>query len=49
VWSRRGADFTDCFVSIAQAVGGLACDTALIDNEAVVLRLHDKRESEEGA
>ena len=36
VWSRRGADFTERFPRIADAVRGLACDEALIDGEAVV-------------
>jgi bifunctional non-homologous end joining protein LigD len=38
VWSRRGADFTDRFARIAEAVGGLHCAEALIDGEAVALR-----------
>jgi bifunctional non-homologous end joining protein LigD len=38
VWSRRGADFTDRFAKMAEAVGGLHCAEALIDGEAVVLR-----------
>jgi bifunctional non-homologous end joining protein LigD len=38
VWSRRGADFTDRFSGIADAVRGLPADQALIDGEAVVLR-----------
>ena len=38
VWSRRGADFTDRFPAIAEAVGGLSVGRALIDGEAVVLR-----------
>jgi hypothetical protein len=38
VWSRRGADFTDQFLGIAEAVRGLAVGRALIDGEAVVLR-----------
>jgi bifunctional non-homologous end joining protein LigD len=38
VWSRRGADFTDRFPAIAEAVRGLPADQALIDGEAVVLR-----------
>jgi bifunctional non-homologous end joining protein LigD len=38
VWSRRGADFTDRFVGIAEAVRGLNVGRALIDGEAVVLR-----------
>jgi ATP-dependent DNA ligase len=38
VWSRRGADFTDRFATIAEAVRGLIVDRALIDGEAVVLR-----------
>jgi bifunctional non-homologous end joining protein LigD len=36
VWSRRGADFTDRFQRIADAVRGLPVDQALIDGEAVV-------------
>jgi bifunctional non-homologous end joining protein LigD len=36
VWSRRGADFTDRFARIADAVRGLSADEALIDGEAVV-------------
>lgn len=36
VWSRRGADFTDLFLGIAQAVRRLSVDRALIDGEAVV-------------
>jgi bifunctional non-homologous end joining protein LigD len=35
VWSRRGALFNDRFPSIAEAVGALPVDTALIDGEAV--------------
>jgi ATP dependent DNA ligase domain len=38
IWSRRGADFTHCFPTIAEAVRGLAADEALIDGEAVVLK-----------
>ena len=38
LWSRRGAVFTYRFPAIAEAVRGLACDSALIDGEAVVLR-----------
>ena len=38
VWSRRGADFTDRFATISEAVRGLSVDRALIDGEAVVLR-----------
>jgi hypothetical protein len=37
VWSRRGADFTDRFPAIAEAVGGLSVGRALIDGEAVAL------------
>jgi ATP-dependent DNA ligase len=37
LWSRRGAVFTYRFPAIAEAVRGLACDSALIDGEAVVL------------
>jgi bifunctional non-homologous end joining protein LigD len=36
VWSRRGADFTERFPRIAEAVRGLPVDGALIDGEAVV-------------
>jgi bifunctional non-homologous end joining protein LigD len=36
VWSRRGADFTERFSRIADAVRGLASDDALIDGVAVV-------------
>jgi bifunctional non-homologous end joining protein LigD len=38
VWSRRGADFTHRFPTIAEAVRGLNVERALIDGEAVVLR-----------
>jgi bifunctional non-homologous end joining protein LigD len=38
VWSRRGADFTNRFSMIAEAVRGLSANQALIDGEAVVLR-----------
>jgi ATP-dependent DNA ligase len=38
IWSRRGAVFTYRFPVIAEAVRGLACDSALLDGEAVVLR-----------
>jgi bifunctional non-homologous end joining protein LigD len=38
VWSRRGADFTDRFSRIAEAVRGLPPDEALIDGEAVVFQ-----------
>ena len=38
MWSRRGADFTYRFPTIAEAVRGLNVDRALIDGEAVVLR-----------
>jgi ATP-dependent DNA ligase len=38
VWSRRGADFTYRFPTIAKAVGSLNVDRALIDGEAVVLK-----------
>ena len=37
VWSRRGADFTDRFSGITEAVRGLNVERALIDGEAVVL------------
>ena len=36
VWSRRGALFNDRFPRIAEAVGALRVDNALIDGEAVV-------------
>ena len=36
VWSRRGALFNDRFPRIAEAVGVLPVDNALIDREAVV-------------
>jgi bifunctional non-homologous end joining protein LigD len=36
VWSRRGALFNDKFPRIAEAVGALLVDNALIDGEAVV-------------
>ena len=35
VWSRRGALFNDRFPRIAEAVGALPVDNALIDGEAV--------------
>jgi len=38
VWSRRGADFTDRFSRIAEAVRGFDADDALIDGEAVVFK-----------
>jgi bifunctional non-homologous end joining protein LigD len=38
VWSRPGADFTDRFPAIAEAIRGLNVESALIDGEAVVLR-----------
>jgi bifunctional non-homologous end joining protein LigD len=39
LWSRYGADFTDKLPRIAEAVGNLPVDNALIDGEAVVFRL----------
>jgi bifunctional non-homologous end joining protein LigD len=39
VWSRRGANFTYRFPAIAEAVRSLSADQALIDGEAVVLRI----------
>ena len=42
VWSRRGADFTDRFARIAEAVCGLPPDDALVDGEAVVFRRDGK-------
>jgi bifunctional non-homologous end joining protein LigD len=38
IWSRLGADFTYRFPAIAEAIRALACDSALIDGEAVALR-----------
>ena len=38
VWSRRGADFTERFPRIAEAVRALPAEQALIDGEAVVFR-----------
>jgi bifunctional non-homologous end joining protein LigD len=38
VWSRRGADFTERFSRIAEAVCALPVEQALIDGEAVVFR-----------
>jgi ATP-dependent DNA ligase len=38
VWSRRGADFTERFAAIAEAVRSLDVDRVLIDGEAAVLR-----------
>ena len=38
VWSRRGADFTERFSRIAEAVRALPAEQALIDGEALVLR-----------
>jgi bifunctional non-homologous end joining protein LigD len=42
VWSRRGADFTYRFPTIAKAVGSLNVDRALIDGEAVVLKANGR-------
>jgi bifunctional non-homologous end joining protein LigD len=36
VWSRRGALFNDRFPRIAEAMGALPVDNALLDGEAVV-------------
>ena len=36
MWSRRGALFNERFPRIAEAVGALPVETALIDGEAVV-------------
>ena len=38
LWSRYGTDFTDKLPSIAEAVGALPVDNALIDGEAVVFK-----------
>jgi bifunctional non-homologous end joining protein LigD len=38
VWSRRGADFTDRFARIADAVQGLDAEEVMIDGEAVVFQ-----------
>jgi bifunctional non-homologous end joining protein LigD len=38
LWSRRGTDFTDRFLNIAEAVRGLPTDDPLIDGEAVVFK-----------
>jgi ATP-dependent DNA ligase len=41
IWIRRGADFTDRFARIADAVRGHSADEAMIDGEAVIfLRRH---------
>jgi ATP-dependent DNA ligase len=44
-WSRRGADFTARFASIAGAVRGLAADEALIDGEAACSGTTDRATS----
>jgi bifunctional non-homologous end joining protein LigD len=41
LWSRRGADFTDRFPQIAEAVRRLAAERALLDGESVVFRPTD--------
>jgi bifunctional non-homologous end joining protein LigD len=38
VWSRRGADFTDRFSRIAEAVRNLNVEEMLVDGEAVVFQ-----------
>jgi bifunctional non-homologous end joining protein LigD len=38
LWTRYGTDFTNRLPRIAEAVGGLAAEHALIDGEAVVFR-----------
>ena len=38
LWTRYGADFTDRLPRIAEAIGKLPADSALIDGEAVVFR-----------
>jgi hypothetical protein len=44
VWSRRGADFTYRFPTIAEAVRGLSVDGALIDGEAVVRQVDGRND-----
>jgi bifunctional non-homologous end joining protein LigD len=44
VWRRRGPDFTHRFPAIAEAVRSLACDSALVDREAVALRKDGRSE-----
>ena len=39
VWSRRGADFTDRFLVIADAARGLSADEALIVRDRPVRRV----------
>ena len=41
LWSRHGTDFTDKMPRIVEAVRNLPVNNALIDGEAVVLRLED--------
>ena len=41
LWSRHGTDFTDKMPKIVEAVRNLPVNNALIDGEAVVLRLED--------
>ena len=38
LWTRYGTDFTDRLLRIAEAVGKLSAENALIDGEAVVFR-----------
>jgi bifunctional non-homologous end joining protein LigD len=38
LWTRRGADYTDKFPGIAEAIRSLRADEAVIDGEAVVFR-----------
>ena len=42
IWSRRGTDFTYRFPPIAEAVRSLSADEALLDGEAVVLRIYGR-------
>jgi bifunctional non-homologous end joining protein LigD len=46
IWTRRGTDYTDKFPRIAEAVRSLSADEALIDGEAVVLRVDGRSDFE---